>query len=789
MQRNNHHSQISIIERSLSPVTTNGTLDRSLPNSVNGIASNQLPVRRQISVGANEVCNAARMYLQRGMMPVPVPLRQKGPRLKGWQNLRLHQSEITKYFCGKCNIGILLGSPSDNLVDVDLDCDEAIEFADRFLPPTPAKTGHPSSPRSHWWYIAPDVKTKRYEDAKSDMRKMIVELRSTGSQTLVGPSIHPSGEKYDILEGVPVCVDGKVLAKSVFDLAQAVREARYGKLDPECVPLPENTHRSILPENTNRPGDDYNHCGEVRKLLEEYGWVCIKNGEEEHWRRPGIAYGKSATLKDRCFYVFSSNAAPFESGQSYSPFAIYTLLTCDGDYKRAAQSLRQLGYGNNHQGNLSVPESIPSVVRPIVSSDIPQTGIADPGLLPDEMLRIPGFVSEVMDHSLEAAPYPNPVLAFCGALSLLAFLAGRKVRDSGDNRTNLYMLGLAHSSAGKDFPRKVNTDILHEVGLSKNLGEQFASGEGIQDALLQTPCMLFQTDEFDSMLQSINKSKDARHEPIMRMLLTMYSSANSVYPMRRKAGKEPIGEIDQPCLVIFGTAIPTHYYQALNERMITNGLFARMLIFEAGRRGCGQEPGIPTLPIRVIETAKKWVNMKNDHRGFESNRTIPHTLQYSEAAKQMVIEVRKEAEVEYSKAEAAQDPVGTTVWGRVSEQVRKLALLYAISIDYHSSIIDTDAVRWASQLVMHQTRRMLFMAREHVSTSEHDGRCKELLRVLRRWRDKHGDEWMPFWKINRVLSWSARDHQDVRMTLLNQVMIEYSERKTGGTPQHLYRIL
>lgn len=44
--------------------------------------------------------------------------------------------------------------------------------------------------------------------------------------------------------------------------------------------------------------------------------------------------------------------------------------------------------------------------------------------------------------------------------------------------------------------------------------------------------MLFQTDEIDGMLQSINKAKDARHENVMGALLTMYSASNSVFPMR-----------------------------------------------------------------------------------------------------------------------------------------------------------------------------------------------------------------------------------------------------------------
>ncbi|MEO0717054.1 MAG: hypothetical protein AAFY58_08700, partial [Planctomycetota bacterium] len=172
-------------------------------------------------------------------------------------------------------------------------------------------------------------------------------------------------------------------------------------------------------------------------------------------------------------------------------------------------------------------------------------------------------------------------------------LSGRKVRDPGDNRTNIYLLGLSHSSGGKDWPLKINTQVLRRVGLANSLGEQLASGEGIQDALFTTPAMLFQTDEIDTLLQSMKRARDARYESIMATLLTMYSSSNSVYPMRRRANNPEPGVIDQPCLVLFGTAIPNHYYAALSERMLTNGLFARMIVLESGRRPPGLDAAAP----------------------------------------------------------------------------------------------------------------------------------------------------------------------------------------------------
>ncbi len=370
-------------------------------------------------------------------------------------------------------------------------------------------------------------------------------------------------------------------------------------------------------------------------------------------------------------------------------------------------------------------------VQCVESAGVAAQEVPDPGPLPIELLRAPGFISEVMDHCLETAPYPNVAMAFAGALALQATLAGRKVCDPGDNRTNLYLLGLAHSSAGKEHPRKINNEILHAVGLADCLGGRFASGEGIQDALFAHPSMLFQTDEIDGMLQSINKAKDARYESTMSTLLTIYSAANSVFPMRRRAGKAAPGAIDQPCLVLFGTAIPSHYYGALSERMLTNGFFARMIILECGRRGSGQEPRVKTLPTRVVERARWWAEFRPSGESLENRHPEPLVIPQTPDALSVLIEIRKGAEREYDIAECSGDEAGTAVWGRVSEHARKLALVYAVSESHDRPEIGRAATEWASRFVVHQTRRMLFMAQSHVADNPFDAACLKLLKKLR----------------------------------------------------------
>lgn len=96
--------------------------------------------------------------------------------------------------------------------------------------------------------------------------------------------------------------------------------------------------------NGNSPGDDYNQRGDIFALLRAHGW----RQETKHgWRRPGKDNGISATW-DKVpgkFYVFSSNAYPFEPNESYSPFAVYAVLECGGDFAEAARRLREEGYG------------------------------------------------------------------------------------------------------------------------------------------------------------------------------------------------------------------------------------------------------------------------------------------------------------------------------------------------------------------------------------------------------------------------------------------------------------
>ncbi|MEW4530613.1 bifunctional DNA primase/polymerase [Maioricimonas sp. JC845] len=729
--------------------------------------------------------DAARDYIRRGWAPVPIPPGRKQPVVRGWPALRIAADDVPQHFAAEGNIGLILGSPSGGLVDVDLDCAEARELADEYLPPTPAITGRPSAPASHRWYIGRGVKTTKHQDPVD--RSMLVELRSTGAQTVVGPSIHPSGEPYDRLTGEPAVVPGPMLAACVTALAEAVVKRRH----PEGVPARCEQERPP-PNRPLSPGADV-HRRALAYLNRLPGAVSGQGGHNATYTAAvalvhgfGIEPEQALSLllehyNPRCEPPWTEKELAHKVHDAATkaherPFG--WLRDADRTSASHGTDVDLSGLMRRMAGSANVP-SLPQV----------STEDEDPGPTPAELLDVPGFVHEVMQYTLDNAPYPDQALAFAGALSLQALLAGRKVRDAADNRTNLYVVALANSGAGKNFPRITNDRILLHAGMAECLGDEIGSAEGMLDDLESTPSLLFQTDEIDFLMQSMTQPRESRYQRIMQSLLKLFTSANGLYVKRKKVGKQR-GYIDQPCVCLYGTAIPETFYKSLSLKMLTNGWFARLLILETPRRGEGREDDeTEDIPQSILETARWWSEFQPGRAGnLQEFHPEPIRVEASPDAKQRFRHFRKASDAEYRRGEQAGNQAQMAIWARSVEKARRLALIYACSENHVEPLITEAAADWACRLIAHQTRRMLFMAGLHVSDSDFEAKCKRVLEVLHEWRNQHGEEWMAYRDLSRKLRWSKRDHDEIRATLLDQELIDYDVQKTGGRCRQVYRL-
>src|SRR5262249_59130735 len=102
-----------------------------------------------------------------------------------------------------------------------------------FLPVTRCVFGRPSAPRSHYEFIVDTVPaTVRYKDC-NEARTTLLELRSTGGQSVFPRSLHESGEVVSFDEhGAPAHVSGAVLPRAVAVLAATTLLARHWPRQP-----------------------------------------------------------------------------------------------------------------------------------------------------------------------------------------------------------------------------------------------------------------------------------------------------------------------------------------------------------------------------------------------------------------------------------------------------------------------------------------------------------------------------------------------------------------------------
>jgi putative DNA primase/helicase len=269
---------------------------------------------------------------------------------KPYQNRLPTHQEVYRWFTDAAAdaVAILGGAVSGGLEILDFDAPELLApwanlvmYIDADLLPRLPLVQSPSG-GWHVYYRALHVagNLKLAVDPEQD-KPTLIETRGQGGYVLAPPS-----PGYTLLRGTltPVPV---VTPSERQTLLAAARHFDQREPDPEPQSHPPQRRPSTA---GHRPGDDYNARGNVRALLRQHGWRCVRtDGRQEYWRRPGKQHSWSATLLEegdgRWFYNFSSNAPGLEPDAAYTPFALYTALEHRGDFSAAAKALKREGYG------------------------------------------------------------------------------------------------------------------------------------------------------------------------------------------------------------------------------------------------------------------------------------------------------------------------------------------------------------------------------------------------------------------------------------------------------------
>lgn len=308
-------------------------------------------------------CSLAQDYVKSGLSIIPVRADgSKAPAVSQWktyQSTPPQSAEIGDWFNDHrlLGIAIIAGTVSGHLEVIDFDEVSLVapwlEMVNETAPGLLNQIPMVQTPTGgmHVYYRCETIGwNAKLAERINDQGKpeTLIETRGEGGYVIAPgspPECHPSGKNYEVINGsllnIPTITPGE--REALIECAKAFNE----RVKEARIIAPEKQQRASS-NGALRPGDDFNQRGDLRALLEKHGWN--RNGKlaaGERWKRPG-GDRASATLFNNSglFYVFSTNAQPFECDRAYTPFTAYAFLEHNGNFTDAARALGEDGYGD-----------------------------------------------------------------------------------------------------------------------------------------------------------------------------------------------------------------------------------------------------------------------------------------------------------------------------------------------------------------------------------------------------------------------------------------------------------
>ena len=342
---------------------------------------------------------------------------------------------------------------------------------------------------------------------------------------------------------------------------------------------------------------------------------------------------------------------------------------------------------------------------------------------PSRLLEVPGFVGEVTQWITSQNPRKNPILSLVAAIGLQCVLSGRKVRDKGGSRTNLYLVSIAPSGGGKQAPQTCVQKILSLSGQADLYGGKVASDSALASDLVASPSKLYLWDEFGRFLAKMHQDRGGVHvHAIQEALLELWGSTGTLWKHKSLADSKLNREVDQPCLTFLGSTVPGHFWGGLEEDHLQDGFAGRLMVIDTGPAAPTDDVIETDPPESILESARWW---RNYHPGgnldgvHPSPAIVPETPAASELFRGLV---------KTSESHLDND-TDAAVWSRAVEKARRLALVYAVSRDRVAPCIDDVAAHWGIDFVIWATETFLARVKDEVAPS---GMLEERWRRVKR---------------------------------------------------------
>lgn len=618
-------------------------------------------------------------------------------------------------------------------------------------------------------------------------------------QQFVAYAIHPdTGEPY-------LWPDEGIADIDITDLPEITVEAAAAFLDEALTLIPpEMRPRSLAAKETNGAEHlcvpAHAQAGTLAAIEAALAWLPNAELDYDSWMRIGMAL-KGALGEDGAtlFANWSAQAAKDVPATTMKAWASFKpdRIGAGTIYHLAMERGWQPEPDLRLDGSLTEGGDHPAAGL-LARLDVTTTVSSGAPPVPPFSLAIPdGLVGDLTDYMLSTARRPQPLLSLGASLCAIGALMGRNYRTESNLRSNLYVVGIADSGSGKNHAREIINETFFEAGLAHHLGgNKIASGAGLLTALHRQPAILFQIDEFGMFLSAAaDRKRSPRHiTEILDNMTELYTAAGGIFLGAEYANRDGTNErrdIIQPCLCVYGTTTPLHFWGALQGANVVDGSLARFLILPSDEDYPDENiaVGIRQAPPALLQGLQTIAAGGGTRRGNLTGRTadqntavnpmiVPMTEDASARFRQLSIELTEELR-------AAAGTAFTAIPARIGENALKLALIVAVGRNPAHPEIDITAADWAIGFVRHYAQRTMEAVERHVADTETEAHLKRLKEIIR----AAGATGIAKSEITRASQWlKARDRDEILLTLIESGDITTGMRGSSTRQAMVYRM-
>ena len=674
------------------------------------------------------------------------------------------------------NVGLCLGEASQIMaLDFDDDVDGMQARIIDLIPDSPVKKKGAKGFTAFYRF------TGEKSQGFSVRGTRVLDVLAGGKQTVLPPSLHPSGATYHWLtpltladispDDLPCIPDDALAAIRKLFRPEPERQPRRDYYDTFCETTPEDIREALL----FIPADDYDE------------WIRVGMALRQHLGDAGLP------LWD----MWSTRSSKYDGREITKKWASFNRT----DITVASLFYMAMDRGYVRTGQLSAPAH-PLVtilpggnLKPVKQASAPAGKPVDntqPAPV-DDLNNPPGLVGEIARWINSTAIYPQPVLSVAAAIACAGAVMAHKVQSPSHLRTNFYTMGLAPSGAGKDHARKCVVNLLRYSGCDDLLGGEPASSAGLLTAIRESGgrCLI-QWDEFGRVLKTLTHKNASSHQAdILRAMVELFSCSGSVYAGVQYAdhdGKMKRKPIDQPCLSIYGTTVPENFFASITHSDAVDGFLARFLVMESRDytlKAAKPAGDINDPPERLLDNLRAWKAAPSnyDPKGNIDGvlRICPMVVSYSDEAEEMITEYSERMRAQV--IEESQKRSGlSSIYARAAEHAIKLAL-----VAHEGDTIGVEAMQWGIAMADRCAAYLSSAVRDNVADNDFERSAKRITAIVAEGKG----EWVSHRTVvRRTQGLSMKQRSEIFQNLIDGGLVEADkvEHEGAGRPTMRYRL-